>query len=157
MRRAIDTALEWAIVILLAVMLMSVLWGVGTRYLMDDPSSWTDEVARFTLIWLGITGSTYVSGKNAHIAIELLPEYLKPKNQHRLEILIAIIVSVFVICIFIAGGLRYVYISFYLGQTSAALGLPMGYVYLILPVCGFLIVYYKILQILEANKKIKED
>lgn len=155
MKEKLNYFLEWAVVLLLSIMLLSVLWGVATRYIFANQSSWTDELARFMLIWVSIIGAAYISGKNAHIAIDLLPGYLSEKNNLRLQVLVSAIVSLFVLAIFILGGLRYVFISFKLGQTSAALELPMGYVYLVLPLAGVIIIYFKIIQLREALHGLK--
>lgn len=155
MRKKLDILLEWSVVTLLSVMLLSVLWGVLTRYIFADQSAWTDELARFMLIWVSILGAAYISGKNAHIAIDLLPASLSKKKKLVLEIITAVIISIFVFAIFLVGGLRYIYISFKLGQTSAALEIPMGYVYLVLPVAGIIIIYFKIMTILEAREASK--
>ena len=155
MRKKLNHFLEWTVVFLLSIMLLSVLWGVATRYIFENQSSWTDELARFMLIWVSIIGAAYISGKNAHIAIDLLPAYLSPKNNLRLQIFVSAIVSLFVLAVFIIGGLRYVYISFKLGQTSAALELPMGYVYLVLPIAGLIVIYFKIALLLEAVRELK--
>lgn len=144
MRAKIDNTLGWFLAILLAVMVADVLWGVFTRYVVGYQSSWTDELARFLMIWVGMLGAAYASGKNMHIAIDLLPQYLNDKNKKRLDIFIGISVILFVFGVFIIGGFRYVYISYTLGQTSPALKLPMGLVYTVFPVSGILIIYYKI-------------
>lgn len=150
MKKKLTSFLEWLIVFLLSIMLFSVLWGVGSRYLFADQSSWTDELARFMLIWVSIFGAVYISGKNAHIAIDLLPASVSVKNKIYLDIFNAVIIALFVIVIFIIGGIRYVYVSFILNQTSAALGISMGYVYLVLPIAGLIIIFYKILQIKQG-------
>jgi len=155
MRKYLENILEWSVVILLVIMLFSVLWGVGTRYIFEDQSSWTDELARFMLIWVSIVGATYISGKNAHITIDLLPKSISQKNKLKLEIIASLIILLFVVAIFVIGGMRYVYISFHLGQRSAALELPMGYVYSILPICGIIIIYFKIKTISESKKLLK--
>lgn len=155
MHKNLNKILEWAVIVLLSIMLLSVLWGVLTRYIFADQSSWTDELARFMLIWVSILGAAYVSGKNAHIAIDLLPETMAKKKKLKLEVVTSVIISIFVFVIFLIGGLRYIYISFKLGQTSAALEIPMGYVYLILPISGVIIIYFKIRTILESRKAIK--
>lgn len=155
MTKKLNHFLEWTVVFLLSIMLLSVLWGVATRYIFENQSSWTDELARFMLIWVSIIGAAYISGKNAHIAIDLLPTYLSPKNNLRLQIFVSAIVSLFVLAVFIIGGLRYVYISFKLGQTSAALELPMGYVYLVLPIAGLIIIYFKTTQLTQALSELK--
>jgi len=155
MRKYLNKFLEWSVVILLVVMLFSVLWGVGTRYIFEDQSSWTDELARFMLIWVSMVGATYISGKNEHITIDLLPKSVSEKSKLRLEIIASSIIILFVAAIFMIGGLRYVYISFHLGQKSAALEIPMGYVYTVLPVCGAMIIYFKIKTISESRKLLK--
>lgn len=155
MRKKLNVLLEWTVVVLLSVMLLSVLWGVLTRYIFADQSAWTDELARFMLIWLSIIGAAYVSGKNAHIAIDLLPANFPKKKKLLLDIMTSVIISIFVFVIFLIGGLRYIYISFKLGQTSAALEVPMGYVYLVLPLSGVIIIYFKILAILDARNASK--
>ena len=157
MRNYLDKFLEWSVVALLIIMLFSVLWGVGTRYVFDDQSSWTDELARFMLIWVSIVGATYISGKNKHISIDLLPGSISKKGRLKLDILASFIIAIFVVGVFIIGGIRYVYISFHLGQTSAALEIPMGCVYIILPICGFFITYFKTCDIIKSMKSLKED
>lgn len=144
MKAKIDNTLGWFLAIILAVMVADVLWGVFTRYAIGYQSSWTDELARFLMIWVGMLGAAYASGKNMHIAIDLLPQYLNDKNKRRLDVFIGITVILFVFSVFIIGGSRYVYISFTLGQTSPALRIPMGLVYLVFPISGILIIYYKI-------------
>lgn len=144
MKAKIDNTLGWFLAILLATMVADVLWGVFTRYAIGYQSSWTDELARFLMIWVGMLGAAYASGKNMHIAIDLLPQYLNDKNNKRLDIFISTTVILFVLGVFIIGGSRYVYISFTLGQTSPALRIPMGLVYLVFPISGILIIYYKI-------------
>jgi len=155
MKDRLNKVLEWAVVILLNVMLFSVLWGVFTRYFFADQSSWTDELARFMLIWVSILGAAYISGKNAHIAIDLISASMSLKARLRMEVLTGIIISLFVLAIFLVGGLRYIYISFKLGQTSAALEIPMGYIYLVLPIAGIIIIYFRILGILGSTKALK--
>ena len=96
------------------------------------------------MIWLGVLGAAFASGKDMHIAIDLLPHYLSDKNKKRLDIVVTTIVVLFVFMVFIIGGLNYVYVSMTLGQTSAALKLPMWIVYAILPISGVLLIYYRI-------------
>ena len=155
MGKSLNKIMEWTVVALLSIMLLSVLWGVLTRYIFADQSSWTDELARFALIWVSILGAAYVSGKNAHITIDLLPKKTSKKKKLQLEIITSAIIAIFVLVIFIIGGLRYIYISLKLGQTSAALEIPMGYVYLVLPISGLFILFFKIQEIRKSSKALK--
>lgn len=155
MKSRIDLFLEWTLSILLGIMVLDVFWGVITRYILDSQSSWTDELARYLLIWLSILGAAYASGKKLHIAIDLLPQYLNERNQKILDIVITTVVLLFAITVFLIGGLRYVYISFELGQTSPALKLPIGFVYIVMPLSGLFICYYKLLDLIVIIKNLK--
>ncbi|TDN90350.1 TRAP-type C4-dicarboxylate transport system permease small subunit [Salegentibacter sp. 24] len=157
MSKKLNWFLEWLVVFLIAIMLLSVLWGVCSRYLLADQSSWTDELARYMLIWVSIFGAVYISGKNAHITIDLLPKFLSIKTKLNLDLIVQLIIILFTTAIFIIGGGRYVYVSFKLEQTSAALGLPIGFVYLVLPISGLMIIYFKTVQMRQTFKKLKEQ
>jgi TRAP-type C4-dicarboxylate transport system permease small subunit len=144
MKSKIDSIISWTLAILLATMTIDVIWGVFSRYIIGYQSSWTDELARYLMIWVGILGAAYASGKDLHIAIDLLPHYLNNKNKKRLDIFVTSVIVLFVIGGYIIGGLHYVYISFVLGQTSAALKLPMWIVYSVFPISGIITIYYRI-------------
>jgi len=134
----VDRALEVALTVLMSTMVLAVLWQVATRYLLRDPSSVTEELARFGLIWLGLLGASYGFGRRAHLAVELLP------RNRIVELLVASSVALFAILVLIIGGMRLVSATLALGQTSPALQLERGYVYLALPLAGALIVFYTI-------------
>lgn len=146
-----DRFLEYTLATLMALMLLSVVWQVVTRYFLGDPSSFTDELARYLLIWIGMLGGAYASGKNMHLAIDLLPAKLIGKNKYRLMIFIYILIILFVAATFVIGGIRLVYITYTLGQTSAAMQIPLAYVYSILPIAGLLMIVYKIRDIIRLN------
>lgn len=153
MKNKVDKILGWVLALLLAAMTLDVIWGVFTRYVVGYQSSWTDELARFLMIWLGVLGAAFASGKDMHISIDLLPQYLSIKNKKRLNILVSSIVVLFVFFAFIIGGMNYVYVSIALGQTSAALNLPMWIVYAILPISGVLLIYYRIYNTIKNSWK----
>ncbi len=155
MGKSLNKIMEWTVVVLLSIMLLSVLWGVLTRYIFADQSSWTDELARFALIWVSILGAAYISGKNAHITIDLISKKISERKRRQLEIVTSFIIALFVLVIFIIGGMRYIYISLKLGQTSAALEIPMGYVYLVLPISGVFILFFKIREIRKSYQVLK--
>lgn len=146
----IDKFLEYFLAFLMALMLLSVCWQVVSRYLLSSPSSFTDELARYLLIWIGLLGGAYASGKGMHLAIDLLPTKLEGKSKFKLQILIHSVILIFVLCTFVFGGSRLVYITYSLGQTSAAMQIPLAYVYIILPISGFLIISYKAREIFSA-------
>ncbi len=137
---------------MLAIMTLDVLWGVFTRYLLESQASWSEELARFLLIWIGILGAAYASGQKLHLAIDLAPQRLNPRRQKRLYILIHLLVIFFAATVMIVGGLRLMYITQILEQRSAALQLPMTVVYAVLPLSGILIVVYKMMALKQLQK-----
>ncbi|WP_324023350.1 TRAP transporter small permease [Maribacter sp. BPC-D8] len=151
MRKKIDSVLGKTLVLIMSVMVINVLWQVFTRYVTGNPSSFTDELARYLMIWIGVLGAAYVSGQNLHVAIDILPLRQSKKTQKKLKVIVTTFIILFVFFAFVIGGSRLVYISYVLGQQSPALQLPLAVVYLIIPISGLLIMYYKISDLKNIN------
>ena len=147
-RKLLDKFLGRALVLIMAVMVVNVLWQVFSRYILGTPSSFTDELARFLMIWVGILGAAYVSGQNGHVSIDVLVRRGSQKHQKRLKHVVRIAIVLFCLFVMVLGGLRLVYVTYVLEQYSPALGLPLAMVYLVIPVSGVLIIYYKISDML---------
>lgn len=156
-RKIIDKALEWLLVFLMSILVLDVLWQVISRYIMNSPSSYTDELAGFLLIWVGLFGAAYVAGKREHLAIDLLLQRSPRKRKFKLEIAISVIVVLFAFVVMVIGGSWLVYTRFFLSVKSAALGLPLGVVYLVLPISGLLISYFDIDNIINMIKNYRQN
>ena len=151
MIRILSRTIEWILITLLSVMTLVVLWGIFTRYFLSDQASWSEELARFLLIWISLLGAAYVSGIRKHLSIDLLESYLSPIRQRRLKRFVSTLIILFSITVMILGGLRLIFITNVLGQTSAALHIPMYLVYTIIPVSGLIIVIYEISYLMNWN------
>jgi TRAP-type C4-dicarboxylate transport system permease small subunit len=151
----IDFVLKWVLVIIMAAMTLNVLWQVFTRFILQNPSSYTEELARYMLIWIGILGAAYVAGQKMHLAIDLLSTKLKGIQKSYLEIFIQFTVFVFALFVMLIGGIRLVQITLSLNQISAALQIPLGYVYSVLPLSGALMMFYSASYIIEEIKNLK--
>lgn len=146
-RGKLDKVVALALVILMGIMVLNVTWQVVSRYVFQAPSSFTDELSRYMLIWLGMLGSAYVAGQNNHLAIDILPQKLTGKPKMRLMIFIHIVIIAFVLPVMILGGGNLVYITYVLEQKSATLQVPLAYIYAIIPISGLLVLYYQISSI----------
>lgn len=144
MREKVDKVLAWVVIVLMAVMVVNVLWQVASRYLVGAPSLFTDELANFLLIWVGLLGSAYAAGQKAHLAIDILPNKLEGAKKRNLEIVLGILTILFALTVMVVGGFRLVYLTLSLEQLSATLRIPLGYIYMVIPVSGLLIIYYAI-------------
>lgn len=147
----LNTILEKILVVILGVMVINVSWQVFSRYVLANPSSFTDELARYLMIWLGVMGTAYVSGKKLHVAIDILPDKLSPKRQVKLKKIINLIIILFATLIFVVGGSNLVYLSYILGQKSAALQIPLYVVYLCIPLSGLCIVFFKMCDLKKTS------
>ena len=143
-RKIIDRILEILLIVILSILVLDVIWQVASRYLLASPSKFTDELAGFLLMWVSLFGAAWVTGKNQHMAINLLERKLKGQNRMIIRLIINLIIILFAVFVFLVGGTWFVYTRFHLGQISPALELPLGYVYLVLPLSGLFILYYSI-------------
>jgi TRAP-type C4-dicarboxylate transport system permease small subunit len=147
----VDKALRALLVILVVGLVSSVSWQVFSRYLLEDPSPWTEELARFLLIWIGMLGASYAFREKAHLGLELLPEKLEGVPAAVLRYFTLAVVALFAITVLIAGGSNLVSLTWELRQYSAVLGLPIAWVYSVIPLTGVLIVFYCIIEALEPE------
>lgn len=150
-RDKLNRVLEVILIMLLGIMVLNVSWQVFSRYVLANPSSFTDELARYLMIWLGVLGTAYVSGKRLHVAIDILHSQLSLSSQKTMQKVIFSIVILATFLIFIIGGSRLVYLSYLLGQKSAALQIPLYLVYVCVPLSGACIIFYKINDLI-SNK-----
>lgn len=157
MRKLIDNITKNILVFLMGMLVIVVVWQVFSRYILNAPSTNTDELARFLLIWVSLLGAAYFSGKNMHIAINVLPERLSPPNRKKLNILINLIIISFVFAVFVIGGGMLVYYTYTYLQLTPTLQIPMAVVYLIGPLSGLLIIYYKLADIIGLLKSDPEQ
>ena len=140
----LDRFLRGMLVVLMASLVLSVTWQVVSRYLFASPSSWTEEVARFLLIWIGTLGAAYAFRTNMHIGLDLLPKKLTGISARNLHWFTLAVIIVFAATVLVFGGGSLVYLTWDLRQYSAVLGLPISFVYSVIPLAGLLIVIYSV-------------
>jgi len=149
LRKILDASLRWTLIVLMATSVLNVLWQVFTRFVIRHPSSYTEELARYLLVWVGLLGAAYASGHKLHLAIDLFSQKLKPRSAAGLEVFIQLCILLFAVFVMVVGGIRLVGITLTLNQISAALQVKLGYVYMVLPLSGVLIAFYAIISLFE--------
>lgn len=157
----IDKFLEWFMVTLMAVLVVDVTWQVISRYLLGEASSFSEEVARYLLIWIGLLGSAYAYRRKMHLAFDLFTDKATGKVKYWMELVIHSFVIFFSVIVLIFGGWYLVQLTWELNQLSASLQISLAYVYFALPLSGVLIVIYAldfIRQIVnEGPQEIKQQ
>lgn len=152
MRKIIDSGIRGFLILLMGLLVINVVWQVFSRYILNAPSTFTDELARFLLIWVSLLGVAYLSGQNQHISIDLVPQKIKPVIRRRLSIFINLVIIIFASAVLILGGGMLVYYTYTYTQLTPILQIPMAYIYLIAPLTGLLVVYYKLNNIKRIIK-----
>ena len=148
----VDRVVEVGLVGLMGVMVIVVSWQVATRFLLNDPSSFTEELASYLLIWISLIGAAYALRRRAHLGIDILVRSMKPQGRRTAAYIGLAAVAVFALFVLVGGGIRIVYVTLALEQISAALRVPIGYVYLVLPISGVLMIFYAAVAAIELHR-----
>ena len=144
MRNWVNAILEKMLLVIMTLMLISVIWQVVSRYVLGSPSTLTDEIASFSLIWLGLYGAAYATGKELHLAIDLIPVSTINKAPIFFSGLVAFAIIVFALSVMVIGGTNLCILTFKLQQKSAALEIPLGWIYSAVPISGLFITYFSL-------------
>ena len=142
--RIVDRLLGGALAVLVAAMVVSVTWQILSRYLFVVPAAWTEELARFLLIWIGMLGAAYAYRQRSHLGLDLLPGKLTGKGKASLNIFTHLVCMSFAAVVLVVGGGSLVTMTWELRQYSAAIGLPIAFVYAVIPASGVLICLFAI-------------
>ncbi len=118
---------EAVIIVLSLVMVASLAVQVVARYVFNAPLTWSEELARYTFIWLSFLGAWLAWSKREHLGIDLLAEASPPRVAWILRRIVEIVVLVFAISAMVFGR-RILEVS--INQPSAVLRVPMAWVYL---------------------------
>ncbi len=143
-RRLIDRLLQAGLILSFTVLSVCVIWQVFSRYLLGNPSTWTEETSRFAVIWLSLLGTAYGCGRMEHMAYDMLREKLSGAKLLAHMRAVAALVLVFSVAVFVYGGFKLVLRAGEFGQLSATLEVPMSWVYACIPIAGVCMVFYQI-------------
>lgn len=155
-KRMLDKFLEVLLMFSVAVLVVDVLWQVFTRFVMSNPSSWTEELATFLLIWVSLLGAAVALGRGAHLGIDYFTHKLNERNRIQTELFVFAVVSLFSFLVMVSGGISLVRQTLALKQISVALHIPMGYVYLAIPISGVFLVLYGMIGFFERVSMLRK-
>jgi TRAP-type C4-dicarboxylate transport system permease small subunit len=132
----LQDVINYLVVIIFAIMIISCIMQVFTRYVLNSSVFWTEELARFTYIWCSLLGASICTKKRSHatvtVILNALPKSIKKVFMVTIQFLIMIAAVIMVVY-----GWQMVKMTY--SQPSPALGLSMGIFYGSVPVAGALI------------------
>lgn len=152
----IDKVLSFLCVAISILLVMCVVWQVFSRFVLKDPSVYTDELARFSFIWVGLIGAAYAFGQKKHLAIDLLATKLEssPEKAKRLNFVVNLVSCSFILVVMCYGGTKLVMNTIEAGQLSPVLGVEMGLIYSAIPLSGLFMLIYVIRDLFAVTKPI---
>lgn len=122
-------------------------WQVLTRYVLKNPSSWSEELVSYLFAWMALLGASLVAGERGHMNIPLLMDWVKPASKKFLAVFSELVACLFAGVILMFGGIQIT--SLAMGQMTSSLGIAIGIFYIVLPLSGILNIIYTILNIVE--------
>ncbi|UOE94894.1 TRAP transporter small permease [Alkalihalobacillus sp. LMS39] len=137
---------------MLGLMVVLIFFQVISREIMGSSFPWTEEAARYLMFWVTFLGASFAFQYGAHIGIEFFKMKCPPMLQKVFEIAALLCGTTFFLFMIVQG---YAFAERSMVQTSAALNLPMGYVYMVIPISGFLMLLNAIdvtIQSLKGNE-----
>ena len=142
--RGLVFLLNWTAIIVMTALVLDVVWGVFTRHWMEEQAKWTEELARFLLIWCSLLGGAIAFRNKEHLGIDFVVAGLSLEVRKGLKIFTEVLTGVVVTIILIFGGVHLVRDALLLEQTTPALQWQMGHVYLVVPIVGVILLLFSI-------------
>ena len=143
-RAGIMRVLGIVITCLFALMTVIGTYQIVTRYFFNRPSTVSEELLTYSFTWMSLLASAYVFGKRDHMRMGFLADKITGPARKCLEIAIDLLTFAFAGVVMVYGGISITKLTMI--QTTASLRVPMGYIYVIVPVTGVLIMLFSLMN-----------
>lgn len=153
-RKVMNTAIKFICIALFAFMVLIGTYQILVRYIFNSPSTVSEELLTYSFTWMSLFAASYVFGKRDHMRMGFVADKLSPDKLKVLNIILEVITIAFSSIVMVYGGISITKLS--MTQKTASLGIPMGYIYLVIPISGILIVIYSVLIIIDLARKGEE-
>jgi TRAP-type transport system small permease protein len=140
--RVLVKANRWALILILAAMAAMVFVNVTLRFTTDRSLLWVEEASRYLMIWLTFLGGGPVLRYGGHLGIDTLQEALPRHAATIRAVIFAILLGFFAFMVWV--GLRYA--EFAWAQTTPVMQVPIGAVYLAMPIGFALMILHLLLM-----------
>lgn len=147
-KKGLDQVLKGATVVLFAVLVVIVVWQVFSRQVLDSPSAWTEEAARYTFVWTGLFATALVFSERGHIAVDFVVTKFAEAARKVVAVLVQLAIVLFAGAVLVYGGIRAADGAW--GQSLSALPTQVGVMYLVMPITGVLIAFYAVYHLLAV-------
>ena len=146
-RKGMNLVVSTICIVLFAVMVIVGTYQIITRFVFNSPSTVSEELLTYTFAWMAIFSSAYVFGKRDHMRMTFVADKLPKEQRKILEIVIELLIIAFAVIVLIYGGFTIMGLT--MTQKTASLGVMMGVIYAVVPICGILIAIYGVLNVID--------
>lgn len=147
LRNALTKLLNGLAGISFIAMVVLTCWQVFTRYVLKNPSSWSEELVSYLFAWASLLGASLITGERGHMNIPIVVERLGSGTRKALGIFAELVAFAFSAIILVYGGVQITQLA--MGQMTSSLGVAVGVFYVVLPLCGVLNMIYTVLNIVD--------
>lgn len=141
---------EALLILLMGAMTLLIFSEVVLRYIFLSPITWYDEFAGYMLVWVTFLGSVVALHRRRHIGFETVVEALPPIWQRAATLLVYLLIIVFQVVLIVYGWR----LTFELtGEMAITLPIPIGFVHVVLPVSGLMMLIICLVQIVEVLRQ----
>lgn len=150
LRNMLNKVIEVICITLLVFMVVLGTWQIITRYVLNNPSTVSEDLLIYSFVWMSLLGSAYVFGKKDHMTMVFFRQKLESKSTKAkitLSIMTELLIMIFSALVLVFGGTQISMLA--MGQVSPALGISMGYIYLALPLSGVITIIYNVLNLID--------
>ena len=135
-------SLGWVAIGVFLILVADVLLGVFSRKILGDQVRWTEELARFLLVWISFLGGAIAYIDDKHLGVDLLVDRIDPSARRMARVLTHALVFLFALGVMGIGGTQLVADRFDSGQVLSAMKINKAWFYLAVPVSGYVIALF---------------
>ncbi|WP_040984433.1 TRAP transporter small permease [Oceanobacillus jeddahense] len=153
----VESIFKYITVFLMGVIIVTVTLQIVAREIIYFPVSWTQEVAKYSFIWMSLIGAALGIRNLSHVSIDVIVNKLPPKIEKFIQYFIEVSI-ILLMTVLLVQSFRFSLSA--AGQTSPIIGVPMSVVYVALIVFSILSILFAFEKIVKLNKGIsieKED
>jgi TRAP-type C4-dicarboxylate transport system permease small subunit len=142
----INRLTEYFIAAMMAAMTVVISLQIYTRYVMNDSLTWTEEVARYLMVWICFLGSAMALKYGEHISVGFIQERFPPRVRRAVGLTIGLVVIAF----FAVGTWEGLLMTLQVREQQApATWISMAWAYSCIPIGCFLMLFHTVVSLLQ--------
>jgi TRAP-type C4-dicarboxylate transport system permease small subunit len=139
-------------IVILVIMMTTLLWQVFTRFVIKVPSIWTEEIARYSFLYMVMIGAALGVRNSTHFGMTMLIDKLQGKMReyyHRFFINVILLICSIILLVY---GMEFT-ITYGMTRVSPTFLVPMAWVFAIIPVSAVLMILFAAYNIVFGERE----